>query len=168
VSTDRAPDTPRTEATVQPYRPYETGATPPYRLPLQAPVTGPVELHDERDPIVWVPDAYGQMVPMRRSAAPAPMQPTPPRDLTPQPLIHPRAQLVAAGGVLAAGTGWGIGQALAPLAGLGAGGLMWLAIAIVGWKVAPALMSGRTKVEHHTHVTHHNRLFGRSHTTINH
>jgi hypothetical protein len=168
VSTDRAPETPRTEAAVQPYRPaYDV--TPHYRMPLQtSPLNGTVELYDESDPIVWVPDAYGQMVPMRRSAAPAPMQPMPPRDLTPQPLIDPRAQIVAAGGVLAAGTGWGIGQALAPLAGIGAGGLMWLAIAIVGWKLAPALMGGRTTVENHTHVTNNNRWFGRSNTTVNH
>ncbi|MFE7056026.1 hypothetical protein ACFVAO_12510, partial [Streptomyces californicus] len=79
----------------------------------------------------------------------------------------------AAGGVLAAGTGWGIGQALAPLAGLGAGGLMWLAIAVVGWKLAPALMGGGRTVErhtheHHTHVTNTNRGFGRSTTHIKH
>ncbi|MFE7056059.1 hypothetical protein ACFVAO_12675, partial [Streptomyces californicus] len=123
MSTDRAPETPRTTAAVQLHRPaYDL--TPHYRMP----VTGTVQLHDEHDesdPVVWVPDAYGRMIPMRRSAAPAPMLPVPPRDLSPQPLLDPRAQMIAAGGVLAAGTGWGIGQALAPLAGLGAGGLMW-------------------------------------------
>ncbi|WP_098899404.1 hypothetical protein [Streptomyces sp. st77] len=168
MSTDRAPETPRNDAAVQLHRPtYDL--TPHYQMP----VTGTVQLHDESDPVVWVPDAYGRMIPMRRSAAPAPMQPMPPRDLTPQPLLDPRAQMIAAGGVLAAGTGWGIGQALAPLAGIGAGGLMWLAIALVGWKLAPSLMGGGRTVErhtheHHTHVTNKNRGFGRSTTHVNH
>ncbi|WP_051834766.1 hypothetical protein [Streptomyces sp. NRRL S-15] len=167
MSTDRAPHLPRTEATVQPYRPYEVEATPVYRLPVQAPLAGPVELYAENDPVVWVPDAYGQLVPMRRSAAPAPMQPMPPRDLTPPPLLDPRAQRIAAGGVLAAGTGWGVGQAIGAFAGLGTGALMWLAIAIVAWKVAPAAMS-RTTVQNTTHVTNHTRGFGRSTTNVNH
>ncbi|MEV5440801.1 hypothetical protein AB0K80_33080 [Streptomyces sp. NPDC052682] len=167
MSTDRAPQLHTEAAAVQPYRPYDVDVTPHYRLPLQAPATGPVELYDERDPVVWVPDAYGQMVPMRRSQAPAPVQPTPPRDLSPQPLFDPRAQRIAAGGILAAGTGWGVGQALNALAGLGAGALMWLAIAILACKLAPAAMS-RTTVENHTHVTNNNRWFGRSNTTVNH
>jgi hypothetical protein len=29
------------------------------------PVSGPVELYDEREPVVWVPGAYGGMVPVR-------------------------------------------------------------------------------------------------------
>ncbi|MFF6975989.1 MULTISPECIES: hypothetical protein [Streptomyces] len=166
MSTESAPQIPRTEAAVQPYRPYEVDVTPHYRLPVQAPLSGPVELYAENDPVVWVPDAYGQMVPMRRSAAPAAMQPMPPRDLTPQPLFDVRAQRIAAGGILAAGTGWGIGQALAPLAGISAGALMWLAIAIVAWKIAPA--AAGPKVENHTHVSNHNKWFGRSTTTVNH
>ncbi|MEU2086783.1 hypothetical protein ABZ569_33555 [Streptomyces albus] len=158
-----------TEAAVQPYRPHETDVAPHYRLPLsvQAPAADLVQLHAERDPVVWVPDAYGQMVPMRRSQAPAPAAPLPPRDLTPPPLFDPRAQRIAAGGVLAAGTGWGIGQAVSALAGLGAGALMWLAIALVVWRAAPAALS-RTTVEHHTHVTNNNRWLGRSNTTVNH
>lgn len=168
MSTDRAPQIPRTEATVQPYRPYEVEATPIYRLPVQAPLAGPVELYGEADPVVWVPDAYGQMVPMRRSAAPAAMQPMPPRDLTPQPLLDPRAQCIAAGGVFAAGAGWGVGQVVSAVAGLGTGALMWLAIAIVACKVAPAAMS-RTTIQNTTHVTNTNRgFFGRSTTHVNH
>ncbi|MCX4682645.1 hypothetical protein OG413_46730 [Streptomyces sp. NBC_01433] len=172
MSTDRAPETPRTDAAVQPNRLYKPSydITPRYEMPL-VPVSGAVQLHDESDPVVWVPDAYGRMIPMRRSAAPGPMQPMPPRDLSPQPLLDPRAQMIAAGGVLAAGTGWGIGQALAPLAGVGAGGLMWIALAVVGWKLAPSLTRGGGTVErheHHTHVTNTNRGFGRSTTNVNH
>lgn len=82
-----------------------------------------IVLYDDRDPVVYVPDAYGHMVPMRKSQAPVPMQPTPPRDLTPQPLIDPLAQRMAGGGIGAgaagAGIGWGIGQAAAGIAAIG-------------------------------------------------
>ncbi|MEU9616930.1 hypothetical protein AB0D56_36220 [Streptomyces sp. NPDC048209] len=114
----------------------------------------------ERPRIVYVPDAYGQMVPMLHHQAPAPTQRTPPRDLTPQPLIDPRAQVLAAGGVFAAGAGWGIGQALSALAGIGTGALMWLAIAIVAAKMAPAV--GRTTTVTNTTVTNTSRWFGKS------
>lgn len=79
-----------------------------------------VELREDYDPVVYVPDAYGQLVPMRKSQAPTPMQAPAPRDLTPQPLIDPLAQRMAAGGIGAgaagAGLGWGIGQAAAGIA----------------------------------------------------
>ncbi|MDX3343718.1 hypothetical protein PV409_37850 [Streptomyces sp. ME02-6979.5a] len=122
----------------------------------------PLTPYGERPAIVYVPDAYGQMVPMLRDHAPAPMQPTPPRDLTPQPLIDPRAQVIAAGGVFAAGAGWGVGQALSALAGLGSGALMWLAIAIVAAKMAPAV----SRTSNVTNVTNTNRWFGKSTTRI--
>jgi hypothetical protein len=167
VSTDRAPETPRTDATVQPYRPTYDVA-PHYQMPLsyETPASGPVHLYAERPAIVWEPDAYGRMVPMPKDRASAPLQRPEPRDLSPQPLIDPRAQYLAAGGVFAAGTGWGVGQALNALAGLGTGALMWLAIAIIAMKLAPAV--GRsTTVTNHTHVTYNNRWFGKSNTTIN-
>ncbi|MEU2149305.1 hypothetical protein ABZ741_34035 [Streptomyces globisporus] len=145
------------------------GAHPQTHVVHPAAVYQPAPLHPytERPAIVYVPDAYGQMVPMLRDHAPAPMQPAPPRDLTPHPLIDPRAQVIAAGGVLAAGAGWGVGQALSALAGLGSGALMWLAIALVAWKMAPAAM-GRTTIQNTTNVTNKNRGFGRSTTRVNH
>lgn len=82
-----------------------------------------VELYDETDPVVWVPSAYGEMVPMRKSQAPAPMQAAAPRDLTPQPVFDPLAQRMAGAGIGAgaagAGIGWGIGQAAAGIASIG-------------------------------------------------
>ncbi|MGW2110691.1 hypothetical protein [Streptomyces sp. NPDC001948] len=172
MSTDRAPYIPSTEATVQPYRPYDIDVTPnqaPQLWKFGPPRLVEEEAYVENDPVVWVPDAYGQMVPMRRSAAPV-MQPTPPRDLAPRPVLDPRAQCIAASGVLAAGTGWGVGQVVSAFAGLGAGALVWLAIGIVAWKIAPAAMS-RTTVENRTYVTNrvtnNNRGFGRSNTTFN-
>lgn len=114
-----------------------------------------IELYQDRDPVVWVPDAYGQMVPMRRSQAPAPMQPTAPRDLSPQPLLDPIAQRMVAGGIgigaAGAGVGWGLGQLAAGIALLGVSGLAIL----VGLMLA-ATMRGRSitniRNEQHTHV----------------
>lgn len=131
-----------------------------YRMPL----TGPVELYGERPAVVWVPDAYGQMVPMPKDQVHA-MQPMPARDLTPAPLIDPRAQIIVASGAFAAAAGWGINQALTPLAGFGAGGMMWLAIAVATWKLAPAVGRGKTSITNHTTVHNTNRWFGRSNTT---
>ncbi|MFE7073790.1 hypothetical protein ACFU96_27255 [Streptomyces sp. NPDC057620] len=82
-----------------------------------------VELRDEHDPIVYIPDAYGQLVPMRKSQAPQPMPRPEPRDLTPQPLFDPLAQRMVGGGIGAgaagAGLGWGFGQAAAGIATIG-------------------------------------------------
>ncbi|MER7901339.1 hypothetical protein ABTX62_36140 [Streptomyces sp. NPDC096046] len=119
-------------------RPY-TPAAPlaqPYEAPLAAPLSGPVELYGERtssEPVVYVPDAYGRMVPVLRSQADALIAAVPatqPRDLSPQPLIDSRAQLVLAGGIgtgaAAAGVGWGLGQFLAPLAAVTSSGALWV------------------------------------------
>ncbi|MEE1791421.1 hypothetical protein PUR28_11675 [Streptomyces sp. BE308] len=94
-------------------------------------------------PVVWVPDAYGRMVPMPKHLAPPPVPATEPRDLTPLPLLDPVAQrLIGAGiggGALSAGLGYGIGAALTGLTGLGTGALMWLAILLIAARTAPAL-----------------------------
>jgi hypothetical protein len=114
-------------------RPYIPAA--PLAQPYEAPLSGPVELYGERtssEPVVYVPDAYGRMVPVLRSQADALLAAVPatqPRDLAPQPLIDSRAQLVLAGGVgtgvAAAGVGYGLGQILAPLAAITSSGLLW-------------------------------------------
>ncbi|MFH8410740.1 hypothetical protein ACH4FX_39105 [Streptomyces sp. NPDC018019] len=133
--------------------------------PAEAPLRGPVELYGERDPVVWVPDAYGQMVPMRRSQAPAPVQPTPPRDLSPQPLFDPVAQRLLGGGIgggiLAAGVGWGVGQVVDAAVGLGSGFLAWLAIVLVIAKLPGGRRGGDT---YNVTTTVHNtsRWFGRT------
>ncbi len=118
-------------------RPYSPAAplAQPYEAPVQAPLSGPVELYGERrttEAVVYVPDAYGRMVPVLRSQADALIAAVPatqPRDLTPQPLIDSRAQLVLAAGVgtgaAAAGVGYGLGQILAPLAAITSSGLLW-------------------------------------------
>ncbi|MGW3308327.1 hypothetical protein ACWDG9_17270 [Streptomyces sp. NPDC001073] len=161
-----------TETAAQPHRGYGADVTPRYRMPLdQMPLTGPVETYDERDPVVWVRDAYGQSVPMRKSMAPPPVQPTPPRDLSPQPLIvfDAKAQRIAASGVCAAGVGWGAGQFVNAAAGAGTGILFWIVFGAVLLRSAPAAL-GRT-VEHHEHnsyVTNDNRWLGRSKTTTTH
>jgi len=124
----------------------------------------PVELYAERDPIVYVPDAYGQMVPMRKSQAPAPVQPMPVRDLTPQPLLDPVAQRLIAGGVgigaAGAGLGYGVGQMFAGAALMGTSGLALL----IGLLLAFG-SRGRTTVHIRQEVHQHAR-FGKNEVTM--
>ncbi|GAA2913014.1 hypothetical protein [Streptomyces mexicanus] len=155
-----------------PLEPRPQTPAAPLPEPFQAPLTGPVELYAERrstEPVVYVPDAYGRMVPVLRSQADALIAAVPataPRDLTPQPLIDSRAQqLLAAGvgtGAAAAGVGYGLGQILAPLAAITSSGLLWavcLAAVIAG--------TGRRAVRGgDTYITHnHAKWWGKTTTT---
>ncbi|MFB4196305.1 hypothetical protein [Streptomyces carpaticus] len=98
---------------------------------------GPLEPAPASEPMVWVPGPGNGFVAVPRSLLPADYF-TPPAP-TPAPparggiaaSIDPRAQVIAAGGVFAAGTGWGIGQVLSAFAGLGTAGLAALALAAV-------------------------------------
>ncbi|EGG48152.1 hypothetical protein [Streptomyces griseoaurantiacus] len=106
---------------------------------VYAPAPAAVELAAERGPVVWVPDAYGRMVPMPKHLTPAPVVRPEPRDLTPLPLLDPVAQrFVGAGiggGALAAGTGYGVGEIVNAAAGIGSGALMWAALAVLAWRL---------------------------------
>ncbi|PWS47008.1 hypothetical protein DLE01_32505 [Streptomyces sp. FT05W] len=132
-----------------------------------APVAGAVQLSGEQGAVVYVPGPGGQMVGVLREHLPTAPAVYQPRDLSPQPLLDPRAQRIAAGGLLAGGAGFGAGQILigagqvvSALAGLGSV-VMWAAIAVVASRLAPAVLgTGRPTTVHHTHVT--NRWFGRS------
>lgn len=133
----------------------------------EAPLNGPVELYGERDPVVWVPDAYGQMVPMRRSQAPAPVQPTPPRDLSPQPVLDPLAQRLLGGGIgggaLAAGVGWGAAQVVGAATAAGAGLIGWAILLVLLLK--PGRRGGDTyNITKTANIT--TRTFGRSDTIM--
>lgn len=136
-----------------------------YAQPGQRPVhPAAVELYNEADPIVHVPDPYNpnRSVEVRRSAL-QPATPTPPRDLTPQPLFDPIAQRMLCGGVgggtLGAGAGWGAAQLLNAVAGAGTG-LLVLALLLL----AARTMGGRSVTNIQVH--NHNRGFGRSTTTM--
>ncbi|MFE0104490.1 hypothetical protein [Streptomyces sp. NPDC059009] len=127
---------------------------------------GPVEMYDEHDPIVYLPDPYDPRlsVAVRRSQLQAPAA-TQPRDLKPVPLIDPGAQKILATGAgcgaFGAGLGWGIGQILGGLAGLGSGVLFWLAVLVLVTRVsAQRIVRGGN-----TYVTHnHNSWWGHSTT----
>lgn len=124
-----------------------------------------IELYGQAQPAVWVPSHSDPnvMVPVAKQYV-LPMQPAEPRDLTPQPLFDPRAQIIAASGVFAAGTGWGVAQVVSSLAAAaGSGFLMWLAIGIVAAKVTGG--SGYTTNITKT-VHNHNKWFGRSNTSV--
>lgn len=134
-----------------------------------------VELYGEADPIVHVPDPYNpnQSVAVRRSAV-QPVMPYPPRDLSPVPLIDPKAQQIAARGVFAAGVGWGAGQLfigagqLVNAAVAGGAYFLWIAIALAAYRIAPALLGGRGGGDIYVeqHVTNNVRGFGRSTTNL--
>ncbi|WP_405524618.1 hypothetical protein OG426_16155 [Streptomyces canus] len=133
----------------------------------QQPVSGPVELYDEREPVVWVPGAYGGMVPVRKSQAPAPLQLQPPRDLSPQPLLDQTAQRLLGGGIGSGVALWGGGQFLAGagqfVSGLSGAGALLFFLALAGGRAL--LMGGGARVhnEQHTHV--HQKWFGRTNVT---
>jgi hypothetical protein len=137
-----------------------------YTMPAGQPTVrhGEIELAAERDPIVWVEDAYGQSVAMRRSQLPT-TERTEPRNLEPQPLFDPTAQKLLCGGVgigaAGAGLGYGMGQMFAGIALMGTSGLAIL----VGLLLA-AGMRGRGSVHVHQEVHNHNRWFGRSTTSL--
>ncbi|KQX85347.1 MULTISPECIES: hypothetical protein [unclassified Streptomyces] len=139
-----------------------------------APMTGVVQLHGEQPAIVYVPGPGGQMVAVLREHLPAAPVAYQPRDLTPLPLLDPRAQRLAAGGLLAGGVGFGGGQlliglstAVSALAGLGTV-VMWAAVAVVASRLAPAVLgTGRGTVHHHhTTVTTSSRWWGSTTTHV--
>ncbi|MFE7209306.1 hypothetical protein ACFU93_04695 [Streptomyces sp. NPDC057611] len=121
---------------------------PTHDVPTEpyAPAPVAVELASERGPVVWVTDAYGRMVPMPKNLAPPPMVRPEPRDLTPLPLLDPVAQRFMGagigGGALAAGVGYGIGEAVNALAGLGSGALVWIALAVLAWRTPVRAVAG--------------------------
>ncbi|WP_314412529.1 hypothetical protein [Streptomyces sp. DSM 40484] len=120
----------------------------PAPVDLYAPAPAAVELSAEQGPVVWVPDAWGRMVPMPKHLAPPPMAMPEPRDLTPLPLLDPIAQRFLGaglgGGALAAGVGYGIGEVISAAAGFTSGAAMWAALAVLAWRMpARALTGGR-------------------------
>ena len=125
-----------------------------------------VELYDEADPIVHVPDPYdpSRSVAVRRSSL-QPMVRPEPRDLAPQPLLDPLAQRMIGGGVgigaAGAGLGWGAGQMFAGVALMGTSGLLLL----LGLLLAAGLR-GRGGVHVHQEVHNHARWFGRNTTNL--
>ncbi|MFI7274204.1 hypothetical protein [Streptomyces sp. NPDC049879] len=151
-----------------PYDPFAADLYDPYdgiaqEHPLLPVVPATVETAAERR-VAWVPDAYGRMVPMPRNLVPAMPTSTPARDLTPAPLIDPRAQILIGGGLGAGAAGWGIGQMLSALAGVSGGLLLGVALLLIAAKLPRRTGQGDT---HITHVTSHG-LFSRANSTTTH
>ncbi|MFE4697727.1 hypothetical protein ACFRIC_11700 [Streptomyces sp. NPDC056738] len=128
--------------------PTAAPAYDPASLTLYAPTPAAVELAAERGPVVWVPDAYGRMVPMPKHLAPAPMLAPEPRDLTPLPLLDPLAQRFLGaglgGGALAAGIGYGVGEIVSAAAGISGGALVWVAAIVLALRAPARAIGGGT------------------------
>ncbi|WP_052398001.1 hypothetical protein [Streptomyces sp. NRRL F-5123] len=138
------------------------------------PLHGPMDTTAVSDPIVFVPHGTGYVGVPKTSlpdgylhpyVMPAPQ----PRDLTPVPLIDPRAQMVAASGISAgaagAGIGWGIGQAAAGISAMSGGSALAVILAGLLLTKLSGRNSGGTRVHNETHITNNNRWFGKSTTT---
>ncbi|MFJ8730330.1 hypothetical protein [Streptomyces bauhiniae] len=113
---------------------------------LYAPTPAAVELAAERGPVVWVPDAYGRMVPMPKHLAPSPVPAPEPRDLTPLPLLDPVAQRFMGaglgGGALAAGIGYGVSEVISAAAGISGGALVWAAVVVLALRAPTRAIGG--------------------------
>lgn len=126
-----------------------------------------VELYDELDPIVHVPDPYdpNRSVAVRRSSL-QPAAPTQPRDLTPQPVLDPLAQRLLGGGIglgaAGAGVGFGLGQLAAGIALMGTSGLAIL----VGLLLAARMLGPRSVTNVRQEVHNHASWFGHNTTKL--
>lgn len=143
---------------------YQKYVTPAVQRPVYP---AAIELHGERQAVKWVPSAENPsvMVPVLAEYV-QPMQLAPPRDLTPQPLLDPKAQQLLAGGVgigaAGAGVGWGIGQMFAGVAMMGTSGLAIL----LGLLLAAGSLRGRGVVNVRNEVHQHAGWFGRNTTEL--
>ncbi|MCL8014644.1 hypothetical protein [Streptomyces sp. AS02] len=129
-------------------RPAPVELHTPQPLTPYDPTAAAVELYGERQAVVWVPDAYGRLVPMPKHLAPPPMLRPEPRDLSPLPLLDPVAQRFigagVGGGALSAGVGYGIGQIISAAAGFGSGAAMWIALIVLALRMpARTITSGQ-------------------------
>lgn len=97
----------------------------------------------------------GALLPIYEAQQPTPR--TAPRDLSPQPILDPLAQRIAAGGVLAAGIGFGGWLLFTPAAAVCLAALALLVVALR----FPTGRRGSTTI----HVHQRAGLFGRNHNT---
>jgi hypothetical protein len=131
------------------------------------PVMGFVELGNEHDPIVHVPDPYNpnRSVAVRRSS----LEPTPPseaRDLTPQPLLDKNAQRMLGGGVGVGVAAWGGGHLLAGASQLMAAATGFgVTIASIVFMMAVARIAVALRRPKTVNVKNVNVLGGRSKTS---
>lgn len=154
----QTPDTPATTPAVLPYDPY--GAPTAYPVPTGAPGLAPTA---ERRIVGYERYAGDLLVPVYETV-PAPVVPAPsaavPRG------VDPIAQRLLAGGIGAgaagAGVGWGLGQTLTGIAGLGGGTSL---VAILALLLLARTGRPRTTINNTTTVHNTNRWLGRSTTT---
>lgn len=147
------------------YRPYAEQAAGQLHQPTVVYQPQPVDQYEERPPIAWVADPYN---PGRSVAVDArliqPAQPSPARDLAPQPLLDPIAQRFVGAGVGGGVALWGGGQFLAGagqlISGLSGVGALLFFLALAGARVISR--PAGTRIQQTVHVQQ--KWFGR-HTT---
>jgi hypothetical protein len=163
---DVIPATPDQEVTVVSHAAYSLNVHDLIRYD-EAVAHGQVVPADQRQPMVWVPAGTNNFVAVPKANLPASYlhtnvipaaQPLP----APGPLINPRAQILAAGGITAAGVGWGIGQILSSLAGLSGGALLGLAVLLITLRTAASRKSSGDTYNITNTTTNNNRWFGKS------
>ncbi|MDT0469679.1 hypothetical protein [Streptomyces gibsoniae] len=128
------------------------------------PYGGDVQLAAERGPVVYVAGAYGGFVAVRREDLPTLPAPLPlaPVAQGPDPLAQRMLAAGLGGGALSAGVGFGLGQLLNALAGVGSG-VALLAVLLAAARIIPPARGGGD-----VHVTQHitSRWWGRSTGTV--
>lgn len=127
------------------------------------PISGHVELYNERVPIAYVQDPLN---PQMSVAIDARLLRVPARAEAPVVVyrgVDPRAQVLAAGGVFAAGVGWGVGEVVSAFAGINTGSLIAAGVVLGVFKL-PAAFARRPRITNNTTVNNTNRWLGRSTT----
>ncbi|MDQ0842418.1 hypothetical protein [Streptomyces sp. V1I6] len=135
--------------------------------PIEPTMPAAVELYGERPAVAWVQDPYnpGRSVAIDARLIHRP-EALPARDLTPQPLIDPIAARILSGGVgggaLAAGVGWGVGQAAAGIAAFASSGaVMVIALLLLAAKL-PGAGRGSSTTQIHNEIHNHTRWLGKT------
>ncbi len=134
-------------------------------LPATATVHQAVPLPADDVRVVGYREHAGVLIPVYEQRT---LHPQPIRDLSPQPLLDVTAQRLLGGGIgggaLAAGVGWGIGQAANGLAGLGSGALVWIALMFLATKLpTPAKRRGGSDASAGTTVNIRRAVFKKNH-----
>lgn len=163
---DVIPTAPDQEVTVVSHAAYSPNVHDLVRYDAAA-AHGQVVPAGQSQPMVWVPAGANNFVAVPKDSLPAGylhtnVIPAPQPLPAPGPLIDPRAQILAAGGITSAGVGWGAAQILSSLAGLSGGALLGLAVLLIALRMPASRKGGGDTYNITNTTTNNNRWFGKS------